>query len=83
MVEVTEEFVEAMHGRQELVQVAEVILAELPGGVALRLERGCEGAGLSRDAHIRSGLAHGCQTRTKGNSPVMKLARPAVQLASA
>ena len=36
VVQVAEEFVEAVHGGQELVQVAEVVLAELPGGVALR-----------------------------------------------
>ena len=39
VVEVAEELVEAVHGRQELVAVAEVVLAELPGGVAERLEQ--------------------------------------------
>ena len=39
VVEVAEELVEAVHGRQELVAVAEVVLAELAGGVALRLEQ--------------------------------------------
>src|SRR5262249_45311580 len=39
MVEVAEELVEAVDGGQELVAVAEVILAELAGGVALRLEQ--------------------------------------------
>ena len=39
VVEVAEELVEAVDGRQELVQVAEVVLAELPGGVAERLEQ--------------------------------------------
>ena len=34
VVEVAEELVEAVHGRQELVAVAEVVLAELAGGVA-------------------------------------------------
>ena len=34
MVEVAEELVEAVDGRQELVAVAEVVLAELAGGVA-------------------------------------------------
>ena len=36
VVEVAEELVEAVHGGQELVAVAEVVLAELAGGVALR-----------------------------------------------
>ena len=61
VIQVSEELVEAMHGRQKLVQVAEVVLAELPGGVALRLEGGGERAGLRRDADIRSGLADGRQ----------------------
>ena len=38
VVEVAEELVEAVHRRQELVPVAEVVLAELPGRVAERLE---------------------------------------------
>ena len=37
MVEIAEELVEAVHGRQVLVQIAKVVLAELPGGVAQRL----------------------------------------------
>ena len=36
VVEVAEELVEAVGGRQELVLVAEVVLAELAGGVAER-----------------------------------------------
>ena len=39
VVEVAEELVEAVHGRQELVLVAEVVLAELAGRVAERLEQ--------------------------------------------
>ena len=38
MVEVAEELIEAVDGRQVLVAVAEVVLAELAGGVAERLE---------------------------------------------
>ena len=37
VVEVAEELVEAVHRRQELVAVAEVVLAELARGVSLRL----------------------------------------------
>ena len=40
VVEVAEELVEAMHRREELVLVAEMVLAELAGGVPLRLEGG-------------------------------------------
>ena len=39
VVEVAEELVEAVHRRQVLVAVAEVVLAELAGDVALRLEQ--------------------------------------------
>ena len=39
VVEVAEELVEAVDGRQVLVQVAEVVLAELAGGIAVRLEQ--------------------------------------------
>ena len=39
VIEIAEEFVEAVHGRQEFVAVAQVVLAELAGGVAERLEQ--------------------------------------------
>src|SRR6478735_1289631 len=39
MVEITEELIEAMHGRQKLVPVPEVILAKLPSGIAVGLEQ--------------------------------------------
>ena len=66
VVQVAEELVEAVQRRQVLVQVAQVVLAELPGGVALRLERGGERAGLGRQADVGAGLAHGRQARCGG-----------------
>jgi hypothetical protein len=39
VVEVAEELVEAMHRWQELIAVAQLVLAELAGGVAEGLER--------------------------------------------
>ena len=39
VIEVAEELVEAMHGGQEFVAVAEMVLAELPGRIALRLQQ--------------------------------------------
>ena len=39
VIEVAEELVEAVHGRQVFVAVAEVVLAELAGGVAERLQQ--------------------------------------------
>ena len=67
VVQVAEEFIEAVNRRQKLVQVAEVVLAELARGVALCLEGGGERAGLGRNADVRAGLADGRQTRAKGN----------------
>ncbi len=37
VIEVTEEFVEAVNGRQELIPITEMVFAELARGVALRL----------------------------------------------
>ena len=39
VIEIAEELVEAVDRRQKLVAVAEVVLAELAGGVAERLEQ--------------------------------------------
>src|SRR5262245_35147190 len=39
VIEIAEELVEAVNRRQELVAVAEVVFAELPGRIALRLEQ--------------------------------------------
>ena len=39
MIEVAVEFVEAVHRGQELVAVAQVVLAELAGGIALHLQQ--------------------------------------------
>ena len=57
VIEVAEELVEAMHRRQELVLVAEVVLAELAGGVTHDFERGGNGHGLRRQAGRGAGLA--------------------------
>ncbi len=67
MIQIAEEFVEAVDRRQILVQVAEVVLAELAGGVALCFERGGERAGFFRDADIGTGLADGGEARTEWN----------------
>ena len=39
VIEIAEEFIEPVHGRQELVQVAQVVLAELARGVTVVLEQ--------------------------------------------
>ena len=65
MIEVTEELVEAVHRRQILVQVAKMVLAELPGRIAVRLQHGGERHGLIRQADVGSGLADSRQSGTQ------------------
>jgi hypothetical protein len=58
VVEVSEELVEAVVGRKKLVPVAEVVLAELPGGVALLLQP-CRDGWISRaQTEVSSGHTH-------------------------
>ena len=57
VIQVAEEFVEAVDGGQELIEIAQVVLAELAGGVALRFERGGDRAGLGRYADLGARLA--------------------------
>src|SRR5262249_30694663 len=71
VIEVAVEFVEAVHRRQELVTVAEVVLSKLSGRVAQRLEQlgqpriPClQTYSRSRDAHFRQA---GAQGRLAGN----------------
>ena len=54
VVQVAEELVEPVHRRQVLVAVAEVVLAELAGGVAERLEQLGDGGILGAQAQVRA-----------------------------
>ena len=56
MIQITEEFVEAVNGRQELIFVTKVILAELSGGIAHRLQDCGNRHRFGRQADRRSGL---------------------------
>ena len=58
VVEVAEELVEAVHRGQVLVQVAEVVLAELPGCVAVRLQQLGDRHVLGLEADVHAGNAH-------------------------
>ena len=69
VVEVAEELVEAVRGRQELVTVAEVVLAELAGGVALRLEGGRDGRVLGPQPDVGPGHPHLGQAGAVGVLP--------------
>ena len=57
VIEVAEELVEAVDGGQELVAVAEMVLAELAGGIALRLQEIGHGRILVRQALLGGGQA--------------------------
>jgi hypothetical protein len=81
MVKISEELIEAMVRRQELVAVAQVVLVELPGGVAERLQHLgdrrvflLDPDGRAREADLREAGAVGALP------PRMNAARPAVQL---
>src|SRR6266480_3866801 len=57
VIEVAKELVEAVDGGQELIEIAQMVLAELASGVALRFERGSDGASLCGYADFGAGLA--------------------------
>ena len=66
VIEVAEKLVKAMDGGQIFVAVAEVVLAELAGGVALRFERGGNGAGFRRQTDFGTRLTDRGQAGADG-----------------
>jgi hypothetical protein len=58
MVEIAEEFVEAVHCGQKLVAVAEMVLTDLRGGVAMRLEQLGDGRVLVLQPLLRAGQTY-------------------------
>ena len=83
VIEVAEELVEAVYGRQKFVAVAEMVLAELAGGVAERLEQLGDGGVFVLQADGCAGNADLGQAGAERDWPVMNDERPAVQLCSA
>jgi hypothetical protein len=69
VVEVAVELVEPVHGRQELIAVAQMVLADLGGHVPLRLEQLGQRRILRLDALRRTRHAHGGQTRAHRQLP--------------
>ena len=71
VIKVTEEFVEAMNCRQKPVLVTQVVLAELAGRVAERLESFRDGHVLGTETQVGSGQTHlrksGTQRRLSGD----------------
>ena len=57
VIEVAEELIEAVDGRQRLVAIADVVLAELAGGVAEVLQQAADGGIELAHAHRRAGEA--------------------------
>ena len=57
VIEVAEIFIETMVGRQHMVTVAQMVLAELPGFIAQRLEGVGDGRRLIGHAQCRARLA--------------------------
>ncbi|MNQ76366.1 hypothetical protein D3C85_912030 [compost metagenome] len=64
VIEEAKEFIEAVDGRQVFVAIADVRLAEHPGGVALGLEQLSQGHVAVLDTHFRTRLADGGQAGT-------------------
>src|SRR4051812_47417373 len=62
VIEIPEELIEPMHGRQKLIEIAQVIFTELTGCISLRFERCSNGASLRWYTHLGTGLADGGHT---------------------
>ena len=80
VIERAEELVEAVRGGQRLVGVAEVVLAELRGHVALRLEQLGDRDVARLEPFLRAGQADLEVAGAKAALPRDEAARPAVQL---
>ncbi len=65
VIEIAEELVEAVIGRQVLVPVAKMVLAELAGGIAVVLQQIGDGRAPLRYAVIGAGHADGQKTRSE------------------
>src|SRR5262249_59913543 len=62
-----EELVEAVQRWQKLVQVTQMVLAELAGRIALRFERSRECAGFHRDTDVGARLTYRSQSGAQRN----------------
>src|SRR5690606_28396883 len=77
MIEIAEELIEAVIGRQHVIKVAEMVLAELAGGIALVLQgpsySEClfgHADGRARDANLRQTSAQNALTGDEGGAAV-------------
>ncbi len=76
VVEVAPELVEAVHRGQVLVAIAEVVLAELPRGVTLGLERRGDRRRLGRHADLGPSLPHRGEARSDRELPRDEVGSP-------
>ena len=80
VIQIAVELVETMVGRQVLILVAQVIFAKLAGGVAMGLEQFGDGRIFGCKPTFAPGKPTFVRPVRTGFWPVMKAARPAVQL---
>ena len=66
VIQVAEELVEPVDGGQELIEIAEVVLAELARGITHVLQRGGNRAGLGGQPDLGAGLADRGHARADG-----------------
>src|SRR6476646_3562891 len=57
VIKITKELIKPMNSGQELIEIAQVVFAELAGGIALRFERRCDRASLCRYTDLGTSLA--------------------------
>jgi hypothetical protein len=69
VIKVAEELVEPVHGRQRFVAIADVVLAELAGGIAEILEQAANGG-------VQLAQAHGALGKPTLLSPVRMMCCP-------
>ena len=82
VIKVAEELIETMDRGQVLVAVSQVVLAELAGGIAFVFEQLRNGRIFRLQAYRAAGTPTLERPVRKQLCPVIKLARPAVQLCS-
>jgi hypothetical protein len=80
VVEVAEELVEAVHRGQMLIAIALMVLAELPGRVALDFSTVAIVTSALLPAFLRAGMPTLVMPVRTGTLPPRNAARPAVQL---
>jgi len=82
VIKIAVEFIETMRGGEKVILVAEMVLAELAGGIALGFEQFGDRRVLLAEANCGAGMPTLLRPVRNTLCPVMKAERPAVQLCS-